>query len=94
MINWQLSKLAYRYPVSHDSIPGSGVQIILARCFFKSSTLTTFGFRVIAGSENFTSNRDFSKSSYESFAFGLGLIYILFKLITYLFFVLADFWTR
>jgi len=40
--------------------------------FFLSSTLTSYVFQVIAGSENFTSNRDFSKSSYKSFAFGLG----------------------
>ena len=59
--------------------------------FFLTSVLTSYGFQVIAGSENFTSDRDFSKSSCKSFAFGLGKIYILFKLITYLSFFLQIF---
>ena len=47
-----------------------------ANAFLKFSA-DRLWFQVIACSESFTSERDVSKRSHESFAFGLGQIYIL-----------------
>ena len=44
MVNWQLSKKGIHWPVSHDCITGSSVQLIEAACFFKVICWPGIGF--------------------------------------------------
>ena len=44
MVNWQLSKKGIHWPVSHDCITGSSVQLIEVVCFFKVICWPGIGF--------------------------------------------------
>ena len=54
MINWQLSKQGTRWPVSHDHIMGSSVELTKVRCFLKFTADQGMDFHWIAGSSTFT----------------------------------------
>ena len=50
MVNWQLSKQSFCWPVSHDHITGSSVQLIeVTRFFFKLMAEQVMDFHLIAG---------------------------------------------
>ena len=43
IVKWQLSKLGICWPVSHDHIPGSSVELIQVVCFFKVDCWSGYG---------------------------------------------------
>ena len=47
MVNWQLSKRGIRWPVSHNCIAGSGIQLMEVT-YFKVIRWPVFGFQLIA----------------------------------------------